>query len=613
MQTYSELHLAARNYALAGIPVFPVEVDGKKPITSNGFYDATTDLAQIDAWWSQADYNLAMSPGQNNLFVVDLDPDYELTGELPETYTVCTPRGGLHLYYEGSGPTSASKLGRHVDTRGEGGYVLLPPSMVNGRRYALSKPLQYAPVPAWIIEALAKPERHVVASVDELDLPINVQRAKEQLRLRRESGDVAVEGVGGDELTYRICCSMRDFGLTEDTTLSLLLDIWNPACQPPWALEELQQKIINAYSYGQNETGAYAIEPPQKVFGDLVARLYPVTRSRFYFKDDSEFENEPDPLWLVKELLTERSTALLFGPTQSYKSFIALSIGLGISARKPVFGGETLGGKVFYCALEGRSHLRKAIRAWKLANDVSANPDFYLGRAPIVGFQDEIKDFLSEIQSRCAGQSPRLIIIDTLTKSMAGLNENDAKDAGQFIQFCDGLVETFGCSVMVIHHSGKDAERGARGSSAFHAGFDTVIEIRAKRENKAVEIHVRKHKDAEERTEPFTFEGRVVGPSLYFSATTPKEHHTLTHEESEFSPRKTGAALQKLGAYGAEKAVTTAVLSIELTERHAAMTEEDYQNALARTSRALHRAGKDFLEAYTVRVAKALKWCLPGQ
>lgn len=616
LPTYSELHQAARNYALAGIPVFPVEVNGKKPVTANGFYDATTDLDQIDAWWTQADYNVATSPGESNLFVVDLDPGYELPRDLPETYTVRTPRGGLHLYYEGVGPSTTSKLGAHIDTRSMGGYVLLPPSRVlddeksiNGA-YRLEKPLPYAPLPEWITEALSKVAVSLSALTDELDLPINVQRTTHYL----SDAIPAIEGQGGDESTYRVCCRVRDFGVSETKAFELLSRYWNNNCVPPWTDGELQQKIINAYSYAQNEAGCQAIESPQKVFGALVAKLYPQVHSRFYFKDEEEFQNEPDPQWLVKDLLTERSTVLLYGPTQSYKSFIAIDVSLSLGTGTSTFGSETAIGKVFYSALEGRAHLRKAVRAWHLAHGVESAGQFYLGRSPLIGFLDEIEEYRREIRSRCGQvQQPKLIVLDTLTKSMAGLNENDAKDAGRFIQFCDSLVEEFECSVMVIHHSGKDADKGARGSSAFHAGFDTVIEVKAKRETKAVEVHVRKHKDAEERAEPFTFEGRVVGPSLVFFPTDPKEHRALTHEENEYSPRKIGAALQKLGAYGAEKAVTTAVLAQTITERYTAQSDDQYQNAIARASRALHKASKDFLEAYTVKVAKITKWCLPGQ
>lgn len=612
MQQLSELHLAARRYAEAGIAVFPVEVNGKKPITPNGFYDATTEKEKIDEWWSQADYNVAFSPGENNLFVIDLDPDYELPGDLPLTYTVCTPRGGKHLYFEGSGPTTASKIGTHVDTRGEGGYVLVPPSIVNGQAYRLEKPLTYAPIPAWVLEAVKKSEVKKVAAVEDRDLEINVNRVKDLLNKYVQNGNVAVEGTGGDDHTYRICCEVLDFGLTPETAFSLLDEIWNPNCLPPWSSEELAAKVQNAESFRQNEVGVYAIEPPQKVFGSIVSKLFPIKRSRFHFKDEEEQDNDPDPNWIIKDLISERSTVLLYGPTQSYKSFISLEIALSVAMGRDTFGGQTLAGKVFYSALEGSAHLKKARRAWRLGRQIGGRiSNFYLGLAPLVGIPDEVTEYGNEIAKRCGNEKPRLIIIDTLGKSMAGLNENDAQDAGRFIRFCDSLVESFGCTVIAIHHTGKDQSRGARGSSAFHAGFDTVIQIDAQRTTKAVSVTVKKHKDAEERETPWTFEGRLIGGSLVFFPTTTKEHFALTHEEKELSPKRIGGALQALGAYGSEKAVSTSVLAMQLTPRVENQSEEDYQIGIARVARLLHKGGKEFLEAYTCKIGKQIMWGLP--
>src|SRR5579859_1218511 len=98
-------HEKARWYALQEIPVFPCRVNGKKPATAHGFKDATTDLRQIDAWWSEADYNLALEPERAGWCVVDLDVKdngpanwVALPGDKPPTYTVATSSGGKHLY-----------------------------------------------------------------------------------------------------------------------------------------------------------------------------------------------------------------------------------------------------------------------------------------------------------------------------------------------------------------------------------------------------------------------------------------------------------------------------------------------------------------------------------
>ena len=187
---------------------------------------------------------------------------------------------------------------------------------------------------------------------------------------------------------------------------------------------------------------------------------------------------------------------------------------------------------------------------------------------------------------------------------MGGLNENDAADAGKFIQFCDSLVEAFACTVLAIHHTGKETDRGARGSSAFLAGFDTVLEVKAHKATKAVSVFVRKHKDAEEREHPWTFEGRLTGPL--------EQHKLLVGETKDITPKSVGAALRDLNAFGEEAGVTTSVLATQLTEAREDEGVEDRAQSIARTGRALSAASHKSLEAYAVKRGKATLWCLPA-
>lgn len=623
MQIFSELHAMARAYAEAGIPVFPCEAGGKKPVTENGFYDATTDLNDIDNWWSKNhDYNLAICPANTNLFVIDIDPgaDLSILQKLPKTYTVRTPRNGYHLYFEGTGRSSAGKIAPHIDTRSIGGYVLVPPSTIEGKLYTLEDDTDYSPLPEWVTEKInTATEEPLKAAVDEKDLQGNIDRATKLLKSYVERGDVAIEGRGGDDRTFRLCCELLDLGLSPYTAKNLLETLWNPHCQPPWDSDELDLKFYNASQFKQNDDGAYGTEKAEDVFKEAVKNLKddepqkPDKKSRFYFKDEHELDEEPDPTWLVKDLISERSTVMMFGSSGSYKSFLALDICLAIATGQQTFGSETTPGLVFYGALEGKAHLKKARRAWRTLKGIDGKMEnFFVGRAPMIGVEGEMQEFGDEIKKRCGAKNPTLIIIDTLSKSMAGMNENDAADAGKFIQFCDSLVEAFGCTVIAIHHNGKEENRGARGSSAFLAGFDTVLEVKAWKQSKAVAVYVRKHKDAEERESPWTFEGRVTGASLTFEATTPEQHRLLIGEGKDVTPKTVGAALKKLAAFGQDAAVSTAVLATEITPGREDETIEERADAIARTSRALTSLTRGALEGYCVKQGKAWFWHLPA-
>ena len=147
--TRTQMLRAALAHAEEGIPIFPCKPGGKPPLTDNGHLDATTDKAKITAWWNRwPNANLAVPTGKRSgFFVLDVDKDSwgfgtldaleEQFGELPRTRTVRTGRGGLHIYfkYPDDGtviPNSAGKLGLGADIRGEGGYVLVPPSATEG-------------------------------------------------------------------------------------------------------------------------------------------------------------------------------------------------------------------------------------------------------------------------------------------------------------------------------------------------------------------------------------------------------------------------------------------------------------------------------------------------
>lgn len=163
--------LMAQRYARRGKPPFPVQPRGKSPLTPNGLLDATRDLSTIAGWWERwPDANVAIRTGApSGIVVLDVDPpagadtlrELERTyGALPITTSVKTPRGGSHIYFQHPGRevrNSAGQVGPGLDVRGDGGYVLAPPSIgENGRPYEWDEEAKPAPMPDWLL-ALAAP------------------------------------------------------------------------------------------------------------------------------------------------------------------------------------------------------------------------------------------------------------------------------------------------------------------------------------------------------------------------------------------------------------------------------------------------------------------------
>ena len=168
--TLSAFGNAAIAYATRGFSVFPCVPLGKVPATPHGCRDATKDLAQITTWWcADPSYNVAAATGTvSKVFVLDVDgldaaaslrKLEDRYGTLPETVASITPRGS-HLFFKsenGAVRNSAGAIAPGLDIRGDGGYVVLPPSIhPSGRPYVWSVDSadHFAEAPAWLMNLL---------------------------------------------------------------------------------------------------------------------------------------------------------------------------------------------------------------------------------------------------------------------------------------------------------------------------------------------------------------------------------------------------------------------------------------------------------------------------
>lgn len=139
------LAFAARSLAAAGVPVFPCVVEGKRPLTRRGFLDASSDPEQVAAWWSRTpNANIGIPTGAaSGVVVVDVDVHgthdgraaYQRATEAALVdeagLLVRTPTGGAHVYFPatpGSEQRSWQAAAAGVDFRGDGGYIIAPPS-----------------------------------------------------------------------------------------------------------------------------------------------------------------------------------------------------------------------------------------------------------------------------------------------------------------------------------------------------------------------------------------------------------------------------------------------------------------------------------------------------
>lgn len=185
-----------------------------------------------------------------------------------------------------------------------------------------------------------------------------------------------------------------------------------------------------------------------------------------------------EPRWVVEGLLERDSLSSVFGESGSGKSFFTLDMAFCIASGTPFHGRFVEQGPVVYLAGEGFSGLARRRAAWERHNGVSLRgaPVFVSTQAPALLDAAEatgVAMAVEEVASQVG--APKLVVVDTLARAFAGGDENSSADMGAFIRSLDGLRARYGCTVLVVHHSGHGDKSRSRGSSAFRGALDTEM------------------------------------------------------------------------------------------------------------------------------------------
>lgn len=251
----NELLNAALKYATKyKWAVFPVSQKTKKPLTPHGCKDAKKDPGAIRAWWKRyPDASIGIATGSaSNLLVIDEDVDedkglngvHEMflwerdNGELPETVRAITGRGGAHLYFHYSGKDLGNRAGviEGVDVRGEGGYIIAPPSIhPNGTQY----------------EWECDPEETELSEIDENVkklLALTKKTATEKFKLPQK-----IEAGQRNSTLYRFACSLQSQGLTDEAIHAAVMAENEARCSDPLTEDEVNQLIGSALNHVKGE------------------------------------------------------------------------------------------------------------------------------------------------------------------------------------------------------------------------------------------------------------------------------------------------------------------------------------------------------------------------
>lgn len=198
-------------------------------------------------------------------------------------------------------------------------------------------------------------------------------------------------------------------------------------------------------------------------------------KSRFEFLPVESFLQRKPAGWIIKGVLPAASLGVIFGASGSGKTFLALDLSLSVARGIDWRAHRVQQGGVAYVVAEGAGGFRDRVEAYCRAHDLdpAALPLRVLADAPDLMLNADVKDLAAALK-KCGPLS--IIVMDTYARVMSG-NENEAQDANKAIAHCALLHRLTGAMVVLVHHSGKDAARGARGSGALRAAADVEIEV----------------------------------------------------------------------------------------------------------------------------------------
>lgn len=196
--------------------------------------------------------------------------------------------------------------------------------------------------------------------------------------------------------------------------------------------------------------------------------------SKFKIYDAVDFSSGPPMQWIVRDILPRAELAVVYGESGSGKSFWILDVCAAVTRGVDWRTKRVKPGKVVYVCAEGAGGFKARIKAYRRQNDNVTQLPAVIPTAPNLL---EAKDPALLIKEINAWGVVDVVVIDTLSASTPGGNENAGEDMGRAIAHCKAIHAATGALVVLIHHSGKDAAKGARGWSGLKAATDAEIEI----------------------------------------------------------------------------------------------------------------------------------------
>lgn len=532
MGARSPAHAGALQMTSKGFPVFPLyginekgqcdcgdndcRTPGKHPHYLGSMATATTDLNKINEWFrkqSTLNYGvlLGREVGTTGKMPVVIDVDsYKpggaealealeaIHGRLPETGEVLSGAGGRHCYYWADSSLSfAGTMGKNIDLK-VNGYVVGPGSRhASGRSYeweASSDPFngqEIADVPQWVADNFSKAKRD---EVDAKNSANNVQLLEHEVWSIKH--DLNMISAAVDRAAW-LNVLMALHSRSQSAEMFRIADEWSQSCPEKYDAAAVV-KAWNSFKPNGGITYDHIKSIVRKeiaksvdltkllenlnrmsvsVEGEAVIDRTAATATRRYkMLSANDLANAPPLQWMIRRLIPKTGLAALYGASGTGKSFLALDLAITVAGGAEWYGMRVKNCPVTYCVLEGEGGMGKRAKAWAQHHGKPLPDTLHFVTQPINLQQPkDVQDLADAIIE--AGGAGGLTILDTLNRAAPEADENSSKDMGAILAAAKALQAATAGLVMVVHHTGKDSERGMRGHSSLFAAMDSVISV----------------------------------------------------------------------------------------------------------------------------------------
>jgi hypothetical protein len=484
----------AAAYHATGWQPLAIRPNDKQPLRQ-GWQTATLpDTVAAIAASPGANIGLAV-PAGSMVLDVDIKNDGPATlagleaehGVLPATLSATTATGGRHFWFGlpyGVTVGNRVSIAPGLDIRAKGGYVVAPPSQINGKPYTwdMEGTAPVAIAPAWLITLASRP-----AAPPPKPPTDGEQTIREGQRNRT---------------LFEMGAAMRGKGFPIGAIEAALAIMNAEHCSPPMDDGELATIAKSAARYAPD------MQPWQAFAGNGTLERPQAPPTGYNLLTDADLSALPPMQWRIKGVLPVAGLAAVFGASGSGKSFLVLDALQALAAGADWFGHRVKPCDVLYAALEGEGGIAGRVNAYRCRHGSTAGNIRYLVQPFSLLDGGDIHDLAQAIQ---ATGGAGVVVLDTLNRAAPGADENDSKSMGLIIAAAKGLQTLIGGLVLLVHHTGKDASKGLRGHSSLHAALDAAIEVR--RDGDRREWLIAKSKDGEDgAAHPFTLD--VVGLGL---------------------------------------------------------------------------------------------------